>query len=146
MQQKNRQKYKEKHSQKSNDKDQKIHKGLALSKVGRSEKSGETFALSVLLDVKVPQCLRNQKQRKKCKSSGGMRSPSGAARDGVLDSSRLADTLHKSEAMAVRMSFSRSCTILRRASSCCSRKLKGLDLPDRNALRTRWTSRSMALP
>lgn len=61
MQQKNRQKYKEKHSQKSNDKDQKTHKALGLSKVGRSEKSGEIFALFVLLEVKELQCLRNQK-------------------------------------------------------------------------------------
>lgn len=137
MQQKNRQKYKEKHSRKSNDNDQKTHKGLALSKVGRSEKSGETFVLSVLLEVKDSQ--RSQKLRRNVlpKWSGKK------CRSRLL---RLADTLHKSEVMAARMSFSRSCNILRRASSCCSRNLKGRDLPDWNALRTRWTSRSMALP
>jgi hypothetical protein len=52
--------------------------------------------------------------------------------------------LHRSAAMAARMSFSCSCTILRIASSCCSRNRRGRERPDRNAWRSRWTSRSMA--
>lgn len=53
-------------------------------------------------------------------------------------------TLHRSARRAPRSSFSRSSTILRRAWSCCSRNFRGRDRPDRNASRSRWTSRFMA--
>lgn len=52
----------------------------------------------------------------------------------------------RSAAMAASRSSSRSCTILRRAWSCCSRKARGRDRPVWNAARNRWTSRSMAGP